>query len=99
MKKSNKKSFVYRSTIWKSVGGSLNYPNESKVCNVGTRKVLITRSKNLDKYGNPIHTATMINKDGSTGKSYRTNGGATNAVSTLFRKCGIDIKNTRRKKR
>ena len=92
MKKKSRKPFVHYSTIWKNVGGGLSYPNESKICKVGNRKILLTRASKLDRYGNPVHTATLINKDGTTGMSYRTNGSATLCVSNLLKKYGVETK-------
>ena len=91
-RKKKRKPFVHYSTIWNNVGGGLNYPNESKVCKVGKHKILLTRASKLDRYGNPVHTATLINKDGTTGLSARTNGTATLCVSNLLKKMGIDTK-------
>lgn len=92
-----RKPFVYRDTIWKNVGGGLNYPNETKLCKVGKHKILLTRKEKLDYYGNPVHVATYINKDGSTGPSYRSNGSATMVVSGVLKKKGILTKYTHRR--
>ena len=95
-KKRNRKPFVYSTTVWNNVGGGLSYPNETKLCKVGKHKVLLTRSKYLNQYGNPVHTATYIHKGGMPGRSYRSTGSASLVVSNLLRKQGIDVK--RRKK-
>lgn len=87
-----RKPFVHYSTIWKNVGGGLSSPNASKVCKVGQHKILLTRSAKLDYYGNPVHTATYINKDGTSGIQYRSNGSATYTVSHLLKKKGIETK-------
>ncbi|MGN1052012.1 MAG: hypothetical protein ACI4SH_01320 [Candidatus Scatosoma sp.] len=84
--------YVKRSTIWKSVGGGFSNPGESKVCKVGSHRVLLSRAERLDTYGNPVHTATVINKDGSLGGSYRSNGPAALTVSRALRKNGIDTR-------
>ena len=84
--------YVKRQTIWKSVGGGFSNPGETKICKIGDHKVLLTRSDKLNKYGNPIHTATVINKDGSLGMSVRSTGSATMIVSQALKKSGIDTK-------
>lgn len=95
--KSNKTTpYVNSSTIWKSVGGGFSNPGESKVCKVGKYKVLVSRGDRLDRYGNPVHTATLINKDGSLGASYRSNGSASLVVSRALRRNGIDTKYSNR---
>lgn len=94
MKKNFKKRkpFVYRSTIWKAVGGGLSNPNESKVCKIGKHKVLVSRAARLDRYGNPIHTVTYINSDGSLGVSSRGTGSATLTASQTLKKMGIETR-------
>lgn len=87
-----RKPFVYRDTIWKNVGGGLSSPGQSKVCKVGKYKILLTRSQKLNQYGNPVHTATLINKDGSTSLSVRSTGSATLIVSNLLKKKGVETK-------
>ena len=87
-----KKPFVNYSTIWNSVGGGLSNPGEVKICSVGKHKVVLQRADRLDRYGNPVHTATVINKDGSSGASYRSNGSATTIVSKALYKNGVDTK-------
>ncbi len=91
-KQKTKRPYVYRSTIWNSVGGGFSNPCEARVCKVGKYKVLVARSKRLDRYGNPVHTATVINKNGSLGASCRGNGSATYTVECALRKNGIDTK-------
>ena len=86
------KPYVKRDTIWKSVGGGLSNPGQSKICKVGQHKVLLTRADKLDRYGNPVHTATVINKDGSLGESYRSNGDAAIVVSEALKKSGIETR-------
>ena len=98
LKKKNSNPYVYRSTIWKSVGGGFSNPGESKVCKVGKYKVLLSRSKRLNKYGNPIHTATLINSNGTLGKSYRSDGSATLVVSKSLKRNGIDTRYPKTKK-
>lgn len=92
----SKKPYVMRKTIWDSVGGGLSNPGQSKVCRVGKYKVLVTRSQKLNKYGNPVHTATVINKNGSLGTSYRGSGSATCIVSTCLKRNGVDTKYAKR---
>lgn len=94
-KKKEPKEYVQYSTIWKSVGGGFSNPGEARICAVGKHKVLLKRSENLDKNGNPIHTATVINKDGSLGSSYRSSGSATLIVSNALQKNGIETKHKR----
>ena len=75
-KKEKRKPFVYYTTIWKNIGGGLSNPGESKVCKVGKYKLLLSRAQRLDYYGNPVHTASVISKDGSICGTYRGNGSA-----------------------
>ena len=86
--------YVNYSTIWNSVGGGFSNAGESKVCKVGKYKVLVSRGERLDRYGNPVHTATLINKDGSLGESYRSSGSASLVVSRALKRNGIDTKHT-----
>ena len=83
--------FVRYNTIWKSVGGRFSNPGESKICRVGKYKVLVSRADRLNKYGNPIHTATLINSDGSVGASYISDGAAL-VVSRAHERNGIGTK-------
>ena len=92
MQKKKRKPFMFYSTIWNSVGGGLSNPGQTKVCNVGKHKVILSRAEKLNSYGNPVHTATYVNKDGSMGVSVRGTGSATNLVSNLLKKKGIDTK-------
>lgn len=96
-KKKKRKSYVFRDTIWKNVGGGLSYPNESKICKVGKHKILLVRADKLNRYGNPVHTATIINKDGSPGLSYKSDGSATLVVSNLLKKKGVETKYKKRR--
>ena len=91
-KHSTKRPYVKESTIWNSVGSGFSSPGQSKIFKVGSHKVLLSRAERLDRYGNPVHTATVINKDGSLGASYRSNGNATYIVSNALRRNGIDTK-------
>lgn len=91
-KSTNSAPYVRYSTIWNSVGGGFSNPGESRVCKVGRHKVLVTRSPYLNKYGNPVHTATIINRDGSLGESYRGTGSATYIVENALKKNGIRTK-------
>lgn len=86
------KPYVRRSTIWKAVGGGFSNAGEAKVCKVGKYKVLVTRANKLDRYGNPVHTATVINKDGTVGSSYRANGNASLVVQEALRRSGVSTK-------
>lgn len=91
------KPYVQRTTIWNSVGGGFSNPGESRIFKVGKHKVLLTRGERLDKYGNPIHTATVIQKNGALGNSYRGSGSATNIVAGALQKNGIEVKYPRAK--
>lgn len=86
------KPFVYYTTIWNSVGGGFSNPGEKRICNVGKHKVLVERAERLDRNGNPVHTATVIKKNGSFGESYRSNGSATLVVSEALKRNGVDTK-------
>lgn len=88
----SRKPYVKYNTIWNAVGGGLSNSGESRLCKVGKHKVLLSRSTYLDRYGNPIHTAAVINKDGQVVSSYRSNGSATLTVSRALKKSGIDTK-------
>lgn len=92
MSKSKKKPFVKYSTIWKGVGGGLSNPGQSKVCRVGNRKVLLTRSVYLNRYGNPVHTACLIKKGQTVGKQYKSTGSASYVVSKMLQKNGFDVR-------
>lgn len=92
----SKKPYVMRKTIWNSVGGALSNPGESKVCRVGKYKVLVTRSPRLNQNGNPVHTATVINKNGILGASYCSSGSATYTVSKCLKRNGVDTKYAKR---
>ena len=91
-KKSIVKPYVKYKTIWNAVGGGLSNSGESRLCKVGKHKVLLSRSIYVDRYGNPIHTASVINKDGRVVSSYRSNGSATLTVSRALKKSGVDTK-------
>lgn len=77
----------------------MSNPNESKVCKVGKYNVLLTRANKLDRYGNPVHTATVLNKNGVPCKSYRSNGSATYVVSTALKLNGVETKKKKYQKR
>ena len=98
-KSNNNHPYVYDTTIWNSVGGGFSNPNEKKVCNVGKHKVLVERSTYLNKYGNPVHTATLINKDGTMGRNYRSTGSASMIVSEALKRNGIYTKRRLQKKK
>ncbi len=83
---------VNRSTIWNSVGGGFSNPGESRICRVGKYNVLVTRADRLDRNGNVVHTATVINKDGTLGSTYKSNGAADYIVSCALKKSGIDTR-------
>ncbi|MGN0796219.1 MAG: hypothetical protein ACI4MT_04635 [Christensenellales bacterium] len=87
-----KKPYIMRETIWKSVGGGFSNPGESKVMKVGKYKVLLSRSERLNYYGNPVHTATVINKDGTLGPSSRGDGTAAGIVCRALGKSGVDVR-------
>lgn len=92
------KPYVRYSTIWKNVGGGFSNPGEQKLLNVGKHKVVLSRSEKLDRYGNPVHTAFVVNKDGSTGKPYRSNGSASLVVSKALKNVGVSTKYNRSKR-
>ena len=93
-----RKPYVRSSTVWNSVGGGFSNPGESKIFQVGKYKVLVSRAERLDRFGNPVHSATLINKDGSLGKSYKSNGSANFVVSKALKLNGVETKYPRRKK-
>lgn len=39
-----KKPFVYRDTIWNSVGGGFSNPGETRIVKIGKHKVLVSRA-------------------------------------------------------
>ncbi|MGN0824553.1 MAG: hypothetical protein ACI4MB_05755 [Candidatus Coproplasma sp.] len=92
-----KKPYINYRTIWNSVGGGFSNPGQSKVFKVGNHKVLLTRSDKLNSNGNPIHTATVINKDGSLGKPYRSDGSATLVVSGALKNIGVETRHSTQK--
>lgn len=91
-KTKRKRPYVKRDTVWKSVGGGFSNAGETKIVKVGNYKVLLSRAEKLDRYGNPVHTATLIKKDGTMGKSCRSNAPAYTTVSWALKKNGIDTK-------
>lgn len=91
-KQKRAKPYVYYDTIWKGVGGGLSNAGESKLCKVGKHKVLLTRSDRLDRYGNPVHTASLVRGGRTVGYSAKSNGSATLVVSEMFAKNGIETK-------
>lgn len=84
--------YVNYRTLWNSVGGGLSSPGASRVCTVGKHKMLVTRDQKLDCYGNPVHTVSVIRPDGTTGRSYRTNGSATLACEQALKAEGIQVR-------
>ena len=86
------KHFVFYKTIWKNVGGGLSYGGQFKVCNVGGHKLLVERSERLDKYGNPVHRVSVLDRDGSIVASARSNGPASLTASNALKKVGIATK-------
>lgn len=95
-KNAKRKPYVYYTTIWKSVGGGLSNPGESKVCKVGKHKLLLSRAQRLDYYGNPVHTASVIYKDGSIGGTYRGNGSASLIAEKALQRSGVGVKRKKR---
>jgi hypothetical protein len=91
-KTKKQKPYVRRSTIWKAVAGEFSNPGQGKLCRIGRHKVLVTRSERLNKYGNPVHTATVVKPDGSFGASHRSAGSATLIVSRALEKNGVATK-------
>ena len=97
-KQKKAKSFVYYDTIWKGVGGGLSNPGESRLCKVGKHKVLLTRSESLtrserlNRYGNPVHTASLVRGGRTVGYSAKSSGSATWVVSKMLAKNGIETK-------
>ena len=87
-----KRPFVWYKTLWNSVMGVANSPGESATVKVGKHKVKLQRSENLNKYGNPVHTATVYNKDGSIASSYRGTGGQHLVTTNALHKAGIEVK-------
>ena len=87
-----RKPYVHFSTLWKSVGGGFSNPGESKIVRVGKHKMCVSRAGKLDRYGNPVHTATLIKADGSFGASYKSNGPAYLVASIALKRNGIDTK-------
>ena len=56
------------------------WSGESRIEKHYGKNVLVSRDKYLDRNGNPVFRASIVNKDGSIGKVYRTNGGQINAI-------------------
>lgn len=90
--KPKRRPFVWYKTLWNSVMGVANSPGESATVKVGKHKVKLQRSENLNKYGNPVHTATVYSKDGSIASSYRGTGGQHLVTTNALHKAGIDVK-------
>lgn len=49
------------------------YNGDSRMEKVGKTNVLVSRDNHLDRNGNPVYRAKVLNSDGSFGKEYRTN--------------------------
>lgn len=96
-KKVQKKPYVRYSTIWKSVGGGFSNPGQSKLVKVGKYRVLLERKKRLDSYGNPVHTAYVVDRNGGVSGSYTSNGSAANVVSNALKRSGVETKYSRYK--
>lgn len=90
--KPKRRPFVWYKTVWNSVMKVANSPGESATVKVGKHKVKLQRSENLNKYGNPVHTATVYNKDGSIASSYRGTGEQHLVTTIALHKAGIDVK-------
>ncbi len=91
LKKKNK-PYVHYDTVWKGIGGGLSNPGESRVCKVGKYQVLLTRGEKLDSYGNPIHTACLVKKGKTVGRSAKSNGYVPFIVSKMLNRNGIEVK-------
>ena len=91
-KKKTSKPYVYYDTIWKGVGGGLSNPGESRLCSIGKHKVLLTRGDRLDRYGNPVHTASLVRGGRTVGYSAKSSGSATMVVSKMLEKNGVETK-------
>ena len=86
------KPFVFNKTVKNNVPNALSYPNQTVLCNVGKHKIVVRRHEKLNYYGNPIYTATYVNKDGTAGASYRTTGTCRLAVDGVLKKHGVSVK-------
>ena len=88
-----KKTDISFWTVWDALGtGSFNAPDEARLVQVGEYRLFIIREKHLDRYGNPVHAASLANKDGTCGRWYRSNGGADNTVILCLEENGIIVK-------
>lgn len=67
------------------ISGMSLYSGESKIEKLGKKQVLISRDTYPDKYGNPVYRASVLDADGKTGKSYRSNGGPLHAVKDALK--------------
>ena len=76
-----RKPFVYYDTVWKNVGGGSSIPGDTKFCNVGRHKVVVSRGEYLNRYGNPVYTASVLGDDGQVRATSRSSGSATMVVS------------------
>lgn len=90
--KPKRRPFVWYKTLWNSVSGVANKPGESATVKVGKHKVKLQRSKNPNKYGKPVHTATVYNNDGTIASTHTSDGGQANVTTTALYKAGIDVK-------
>ena len=88
----NERPYIYQKTAWKAIGGGFCNPKESKVIHVGRYKVRVVRSEYLNFYGNPIHTATYINTDGTDGRVYRSTAPAYVVVCECLKRNGVDVR-------
>lgn len=98
-KQKARKPFVYYDTIRNQTRGGLTSPGEQKRMRIGKYKVSVERAQRLDRYGNPVHTASVYDDYGRLMSSYRSNGPVEHTVSGALRRIGVETKRKTIKKR
>lgn len=91
-----KEKYVRYQTITNATKGGLPSSGQSKVLRVGSNKVLLSRAEKLDKYGNPVYTASLIKNNGNVESSSKVVGNAELAIERALNKGGIDTKRPNR---
>ena len=98
-KKAPRKPYVQYLTLSKAVGGGLLYPCEKKLSKVGKHQVLVERGQYLNKYGNPIHTVSILTRNGTVAASCKGVGDPALLTSKALKKMGIDTKYGKKSKK
>ena len=91
------RKYVYQSTIKKNVPYSINNPGETIRVKVGAHRLKVTRADRLDRYGNPVYTATVLGRSAPRNASYKTNGHVQHAVQGALWASGVLVRFPKKK--